>query len=128
MKYPKLNELVATKVMGWTLEEDHDLDGLFYALDGNYAVSRNRWNPATDLNSAFEVIEEAAGGIQGIWSVHPVSAPDVHFAAEISQPWNLGNKKICGLHNQLSIAICICSLRACNVPETEIAAALENKP
>lgn len=53
----EINQLIAEKVMGWTLSDGawHDADGQFHYFD--FEGWQRCWNPAIYISQAFEAVE-----------------------------------------------------------------------
>lgn len=112
----KLDDLCAIKVMNWHKEFFMYLDA-----DDNDAVKIDEWNPSTSLDDALVCLERAAKGQR--FEIVYVSdsmklSGDRGWYARI-------NAGIASFETTAALAMCLCSLRAMGVPESEISLAME---
>lgn len=118
----KLDDLCAIKIMGWTLERHGGSD--FWMEPNGFSHSKAfDWYPSHSVDDALGCLERAYekyayaeirrgfdGWFCGLW--------DKEEAIEDIATVYCANEK-------LSIAMCLCSLRAMGVPESEISLAME---
>ena len=108
----KLDRLVATRVMGWTVRESDPDDNDYERYTNGWAVSR--WNPSTSIAAAWEV--QVAMKAKG-YKIHFEDFGNRYLAnfAGACYEWR-GNRE----HSNECMAICLAALAAVNVPEATI--------
>lgn len=126
----KLNALAA-RAMGWTLDARLSLKEYEWQyMNGDKWVGRSyiQWRPSTCADDALTLLEKMAG--HKIISIHRTGDDE-------SRPWEcaievfdeqefLGTKAESHAFGATPhLAVTICALRAANIPESEITAAME---
>lgn len=126
----KLDDLCATKVMGW-YESIETVDDMTLHWWGNDTLVFNRrtydWMPSVSLDDALVCLERARNG-------HSL---DMRYVTEAyARQWHSDKRWIVAIKTRghpraeakevtLPLAMCLCSLRAMGVPESEISIAME---
>lgn len=122
----KLDDLCAIKVMGWKLSNGIEMysDGQWYTGSEESPDTQRQgleWNPSTSLDDALVCLERAAGGLEWYLS-HSCYADDLGE----SMRYECSIENYAAEGSTVPLAICLCSLRAMGVPESEISIAMEN--
>lgn len=120
MNYSKLNELAA-KVMGWT--DRVELNGSFTAWwSGENGQNRKKedWNPSICADDALILLEKIAGN-EGIM-LHKLKKRYGNWVC-----WLKSGANCRAFYEAKSapLAMTLCALRAADIPESEITAAME---
>lgn len=110
-----INTLVAQKVMKW-----HEIEGgwgRWYNRSGEHVVLDCDWSPSTHIDDAMKVHSEMR------LCILPVDLPDGSHGWQVRR-WSHAFDLTSTNHKSLCMAICLCALRVCGVPELEIQEAL----
>ncbi len=123
--------LVASKVMGWPFvktlkngnaihehpEYGHTTVGTLDAK-GNFTAP---WDPTTPAAMMAVVEKMREGGCSASITISQGGFPALHTCQFAGRSWGFG------AGDTLMLAVCLAALRACAVPESDIAKALEER-
>ena len=121
----KLDDLCAIKVMGW-YESIETVDDMTLHWWGNDTLVFNRrtydWMPSVSLDDALVCLERAANGQR----FEIVYVSDSMKLSGDRGWYAVINAGTASFETTAALAMCLCSLRAMGVPESEISLAMEN--
>lgn len=115
----KLDDLCAIKVMGWEFiaYAPPGFVSSIWDTHGGKATIPGDFSPSTSLDDALVCLERAAQG----------KGYSIYMFPEEKKPYDVELEvfKMCTDAKTLPLAMCICSLRAMGIPESEISLAME---
>lgn len=124
MGFEELNFIMAERVMGWEFKDGH-----WFAFDGqrSTSVSYGFWSPGNCVDDALMGLEKVA--CKRRWEIKSYEKFDndtqtYFYVRLVNHTSGPKIKRTKANHEKLSVAICLCALRACGVKEDEISKAL----
>ena len=128
----QLDYLCGIHVMGWKLSNGVDMysDGQWYIGSEETPETQRQlyeWNPSACLDDALLCLERVA--VRRRWEIKSYEKFDndtqtYFYVRLVNHTSGPKIKRTKANHEKLSVAICLCALRACGVKEDEISKAL----
>ena len=111
----ELDALVAEKVMGWKVDNEHPYTTYYDGIDfmgSNCEDDQAYWSPSTDIAAAWQVVEKMRErGYDTCVSNGERPPPNVWEAEIYVYPGGLGGG--CEKADTAPLAICLAALKAC---------------
>lgn len=131
----RVDAMVAEKVMGWVRHPRNTAHWVEGGRDPFMAPVKGfvpecgmgAWSPSTSIAAAWAVVEKMRADGFRFSFTEPFGTRTAKFAANNDNATPYGYGVVDGPVNTDACAICLAALRAKNVPESEIAAAMEGE-